>query len=121
MALSGILKLLVGGSQNGPFSWFIRIVEERAQTKRAEKWQAHTVDVLNRLGDGIDYEETTPDGSVKIRKPAVQAARISATVEYQLQEPCPREPSEVQGQQPKALGQSDMPLIRDPFAGPGVP
>lgn len=119
MALSGIFKWLAGGSQNGPFSWLTRIVEERARTKRAETLQAHAVYVLSHVRDGTVYREITPDGSIEIWAPPAQTAHISATVEYQLQEPNPGEPSEVQGQQPKALGQSDMPLVRDPFAGPG--
>jgi hypothetical protein len=120
VALSGIFKWLTGGSQNGPFSWLIRIVEERARTKRAETLQAHAVDVLGHLRDGTVYREITPDGSIEIWAPPAQTAHISATLEYQLQEPSPGEPSEVQGQQPKALGRSDLPLVRDPFAGPGV-
>lgn len=120
MALSGIFKWLAGGSQNGPFSWLTRIVEERGRTKRAETLQVHAVGLLSQVRDGMVYREITPDGSIEIWAPPAQTAHISATVEYQPQEPNTCEPSEVQGQQPKALGQSDKPLVRDPFAGPGV-
>lgn len=105
MALGGLVKWIASASSNGPFSPLTKLIEERGRTKRAGSWEGHTVDVLTHLGDGMVYEENTPEGSLKIWKPPAQTPHISVTVDHQEPEPRPHESPEIQGHQPRALDQ----------------
>ena len=122
MALRWMLGWITGSSQNGLFPYLTKRNEQRARTDRARSWQAHTVEIANLLRDGTEYEETTPDGSVKIRTPPAQPARISVMVEHQEPELQPREPPAVETRQVKALTQKDAAAdaspANDPPTGP---
>lgn len=116
MVLRGIFKCLTGGSENGLFPYLTERNKQKALTKRAERWQAHTADLPSRLSKGTVYEEITPDGSVKIWTPPTETAHISVTLEHQQLEPS--ELGEIQRQQARRLEQEDVPLALDPFTGP---
>lgn len=113
MVLRGMLGWIAGGSQNGLFSWFIKICEQKAQTRRAAGWLAHTKELPDRVPEGTYYKETTPDGSVEIWKAKAQSTHFSVIVDNQEPQCNPRKSPEVQAQQPRALGQEDMPFVPD--------
>ena len=109
MVLISILRWVTGRP-----SWIVEIYKQWAQNKRAEKWHAHTEHLVSHLRDGTDYEETTRDGSVKIRTPPAQATRISVILDHQEPEIDPCQTSEIQSHQPKELAGEDSPPASDP-------
>jgi hypothetical protein len=100
-----MVRWVAGVPQHGLFGWLIKRDEQKGQTERAKKWQTHTECVVKDLEPGTVYEETTPDGSVKIWKPLTRTSHISVLVDHQEPEHDPPEQPEVQAQQPRALGQ----------------
>jgi hypothetical protein len=114
VVLRAMLRWIANGSRYGPFGYLITRYEENAQSKRAEKWHVHTEHLVSHLRDGTHYEETTRDGSVKIRTPPAQATRISVILDQQEPEIDLRQTPEIQSQQPKELAGEDSPPASDP-------
>lgn len=118
MVLSAMLRWIGNGSQYGPFRYLSTRFQEKAQTERSIKWHAHTEYLVDHLPAGTDFEESTPDGSVKIRMPSAQATRIAVILDQEAPEEAPEidppQPPEIQPPPPKELGQDDTPPASDP-------
>jgi hypothetical protein len=113
-----MLSWMTGSTWNGLFAYLAKRYEQKAHTDRARIWQSHTIELANLLRDGTEYEETTPDGSVKIRTPSAQATRISVTMEHQQSGLHLCEPPIVEAQHAKALSQGDTPEDSPPANNP---
>jgi hypothetical protein len=109
-----MLRWIANGSRYGPFGYLITRYQENAQSKRAEKWHAHTEHLVSHLRDGADYEETTRDGSVKIRTLPAQTTHIFVIPDHEEPEIDPRQSPEIQPHQPKELAGEDAPPASDP-------
>lgn len=114
MVLRAVLRWIANGSRYGPFGYLITRYQEKEQTERSVKWHAHTEHLVSHLRDGTDYEETTRDGSVKIRTPPAQATRISVILDKQEPEIDPCQSPEIQPHQLKELGPDDTQSASDP-------